>query len=183
MENKGVDPSTGQFIDPLFAIMIAAAVTETIVHWVQPNNSSPSLYELSVVILGYINLLLSWFGYHKSVHEKPILGSLRFIITVILLPIYLLTILLNDRPIELILRLYAGIFFLWACWEYFKYIEHGVKDKGFFYLQMRFYNLIVYITCVVLIGHSHLPSDFRIGIIDDYNKFIGISTQNNLIKQ
>ncbi|WP_034366633.1 hypothetical protein, partial [Comamonas testosteroni] len=71
MNEKNLDPSTGQFIDPMFAVMIAAAVAETILVWVK-EGAIPDSFTLLVVMVGYVNLLLSWFGYHKSVLKSPI---------------------------------------------------------------------------------------------------------------
>ncbi len=141
-----VDPSTGQFIDPMFAVAIASAVTETFVAWVKTEIPMPTFFGAVIVFVGYINLLLSWFGYHKSVHRKPIRGGLRFIITVVLLPLYILTIILYAKPFVYTALTYAAIFFLWSLWEHFKYME--LKEKfGFWRLQTRLFNLIAYFSC------------------------------------
>ena len=111
-------------------------------------------------------MLLSWFGYHKSIARKPIRGSLRFIITVILLPLYLLSIILFNKDLIYIATVYSAIFCLWSCWEYFKYIEYGER-KGFFALQFRLFNIIVYIALgfLYLIASSaaipFLPVDIK----------------------
>lgn len=159
MSDSNIDPSKGQFIDPMFAVVIAAAVSETVVAWTK-GATSPSLFQASVVALGYVNLLLSWFGYHKSIARKPIRGSLRFIITVVLLPLYLLTIILFSKDFFEIAIVYSGVFFLWSCWEYFKYIEHGER-KGFFALQCRGFNLIVYSAALYLYLLSFLPVGYQ----------------------
>ncbi|MBC9229490.1 hypothetical protein HI850_009140 [bacterium SPL81] len=159
MSHSSVDPSRGQFIDPMFAVVIAAAVSETIIIWVK-GETLPTLFQASVVTLGYINLLLSWFGYHKSISKKPILGSLRFINTVVLLPLYLLTIILFDKNFFHVALVYAGVFFLWTCWEYLKYIEHGEK-KGFISLLMRGFNLIVFGVVIYLYVVSILPISWQ----------------------
>lgn len=138
------DPSSGQFIDPMFAVMIAAAVAETIVVWAKKDAVFPDIFPLLVVIVGYINLLLSWFGYHKSVKKKPILGSLRFIITVILLPMYLLTIVMFAGDFYRVAVIYSMVFILWSIWECFKYIEYG-DYQGFFKFLFKPYNCIVYL--------------------------------------
>lgn len=156
MINAKIDPSKGQFIDPMFAVVIAAAVTETVVAWAK-GDSAPTWFQACVVTLGYVNLLLSWFGYHKSIAKKPIRGSLRFIITVVLLPLYLLTIILFDKDFIDIAIVYSVVFFLWSCWEYFKYIEHR-EQKNFFALQFRSFNLIVYFSTIYLYAISFLPN-------------------------
>lgn len=159
MSNSNIDPSTGQFIDPMFAVVIAAAVAETVVAWVK-GAALPSGFSLCVVILGYVNLLLSWFGYHKSILRKPIRGSLRFTVTVMLLPLYLLTIIMFNKDFAYIALVYVAIFFLWSTWEYFKYIEH--KDpKSFLGLQARSFNIIIYIATLFLFIVPVLPQGIR----------------------
>ena len=144
--NTKVDPSTGQFIDPMFAVIIAAAVSETFVVWVKQTADVPNTFGISIVAIGYINLLLSWFGYHKSVHKRPIKGSVRFIVTVVLLPAYLLTIIMWNKAFHAVALTYALIFFLWSAWERLKFAEYPNPEMrtGFWALQSRFFNLLVY---------------------------------------
>jgi len=159
MSDSKIDPSTGQFIDPMFAVVIAAAVAETVVTWVK-GGALPSGFSLCVVSLGYVNLLLSWFGYHKSILHKPIRGSLRFIVTVILLPLYLLTIIMFNHDFIYVALVYCAIFFLWSTWEYFKYIEHN-DHKPFLKLQARGYNIIIYISTILLFIVTLLPNEYH----------------------
>lgn len=140
-EAPTIDSSRGQFIDPLFAVIIAAALAETVVAWTKAG--APRLFEIAIVVVGFVNLLSSWFGYHKSVNSKPIKGALRFTITIVLLPIYLLTLILFATPFVVIASLYGSVFFLWSTWEYFKFVEHGSREH-FLSLQLQPYNLIAY---------------------------------------
>lgn len=158
MASSDIDPSTGQFIDPMFAVVIAAAVAETVVAWTK-GVQLPSGFSMSVVTLGYINLLLSWFGYHKSIQRKPIRGSLRFIVTVVLLPLYLLTIIMFGKHFAYTALVYAGIFFLWSVWEYLKYIEHE-EPVSFWKLQIRVMNLLVYVTAIYSYSSLRLQPSF-----------------------
>lgn len=148
-----VDPSTGQFIDPLFAVIIAAALAETLVAWVKVKNP-PDLFTAMLVFVGFLNLLLSWFGYHKSVLKRPIKGSLRFIVTVVLLPLYLLTIIVTDpEGYRYNILVYGCTFFLWSFWDYLKYIEHK-SPASFWRIQRRYPNLLAYLTTAyVFIAH------------------------------
>lgn len=156
MSERSTDSSMGQFIDPMFAVMIAAAVGETILVWVKQGDI-PGFFTLMSVIIGYVNLLLSWFGYHKSVLKKPILGSLRFIVTVILLPLYLLTIVLTTKPFYCVALTYAAIFFLWSFWEYLKYREHLI-EQGFLSLQFRLYNVMTYVAAIYVVMAEFIPA-------------------------
>jgi len=159
MSNNNIDPSKGQFIDPMFAVVIAAAVAETIIVWAK-GVSVPTFFHASIVTLGYVNLLLSWFGYHKSIVKTPIKGSLRFITTVTLLPLYLLSIILFDKDFIKVATVYSSVFFLWSCWEYFKYIEYEER-KSFFSLQFKWVNLIVYFATGYLYIVPYLPANVQ----------------------
>ncbi|WP_438284186.1 hypothetical protein [Pseudomonas alabamensis] len=159
MSEKNLDPTTGQFIDPMFAVMIAAAVSETIVEWVK-QGGIPNFFTIMVVIVGYVNLLLSWFGYHKSVLKTPILGSLRFIVTVVLLPLYLLTIVMATKPFYCVALTYAAIFFLWSLWETLKSREYSLK-RSFVSLQRRPFNLVVYGATIYALAAELLPASIR----------------------
>lgn len=156
MSEKNLDTSTGQFIDPMFAVMIAAAVGETILVWVK-KSATPDFFTLMVVMVGYVNLLLSWFGYHKSVLKRPVLGSLRFIVTVVLLPLYLLTVVLAEKPFYCVALTYTAIFFLWSFWEYLKYQEHSLEGS-FLSLQFRLFNMMVYIATIYVVIAEFVPA-------------------------
>lgn len=140
--SKPVDPTSGQFIDPLFAVIIAAAVSETIIPWVK-TPIVPSPFQLCVVFIGFANLLLSWFGYHKSVSRKPIRGSLRFIVTVVLLPVYLLSIMFYTWSSFHLCLVYGTIFLLWHFWEWLKSLEHDDIPMPFFRGLFTTYNGII----------------------------------------
>lgn len=159
MSEKNLDPTTGQFIDPMFAVMIAAAVSETILAWVKQGDA-PNFFTIMVVIVGYVNLLLSWFGYHKSVLKTPILGSLRFIVTVVLLPLYLLTIVMATKPFYCVALTYTAIFFLWSFWETLKSREYLLK-RSFISLQRRPFNLMVYGATLYAVLAESLPASIR----------------------
>jgi len=158
------DYSARHFIDPMFAIIIAAAVNETFVDWVK-NNNMPSVFELSIALVGFMNVLLSWFGYHKSVYNKPIKGMLRFLITVTLLPLYLFTIILFNSDFFKVCIVYSIVFFLWSLWEYFKDLEYSTKEGGFWYFQFQWFNLLVYgVTSLIYIFNYVDPNNIYIPI-------------------
>ncbi|WP_102798903.1 hypothetical protein [Bowmanella denitrificans] len=155
---KVYDSSTGQFIDPLFAIVIAAAVNETFVTWcksdslvnIMPNN----LTEFLIVFAGYSNILLSWFGYHKSVAKKPIKSAARFYITVVLLPLYLFTIILYKMPVEYLTIVYFSIFLLWTIWEVIKNNEYAKEscENGRDRALFRSYNIFIFLAFLIAVG-------------------------------
>ncbi|WP_295481904.1 hypothetical protein [uncultured Pseudomonas sp.] len=159
MSEKNLDPTSGQFIDPMFAVMIAAAVSETIVVWVKQGDI-PNFFTIMVVIVGYVNLLLSWFGYHKSVLKTPILGSLRFIVTVVLLPLYLITIVMATKPFYCVALTYTAIFFLWSFWETLKSQEYSL-GRSFVSLQLRPFNWMVYGATFYAVLAESLPASTR----------------------
>ncbi len=160
MSEKRIDPTSGQFIDPLFAVIIAAALAETILPWAK-RTEFPSLLDVATVALGFINLLLSWFGYHKSVIRRPIKGSLRFIVTVVLLPAYLLTIVMYESGALFISSSYFFVFALWHFWEWMKSVEYPEVDFGLIANWFRAYNVLVSLALMIsLLDHySLLPTE------------------------
>lgn len=139
-----IDSSTGQFIDPLFAVIIAAGLSETIVIWVKTRDI-PELYVFLTVLTGYINILLSWFGYHKSIRKRPIIGVARFIITVTLLPLYLLTIIICSPDMyQYNLLVYLFVFLLWFLWDCLKCYEYN-EPMDFISKLFRIPNSIIYL--------------------------------------
>lgn len=154
-----VDPSTGQFVDPLFAIFIAAAVSDTIIPWTDSGWEKIHIFDICVVIVGFVNLLLSWFGYHKSVSRKPIKGSVRFIVTVILLPLYMLSIILYKNGFLSVMAVYALIFFLWSCWEYFRDVEYN-ENSSLLSLVFKPYNNLVYISLGAIFIVPYIPKEY-----------------------
>ena len=157
--DENVDPSTGQFVDPLFAIFIAAAVSETIIPWTNGKWAEVNFFDICVVTTGFVNILLSWFGYHKSVIRTPIKGSLRFIVTVILLPLYLLTIILYKNSFLNVMIIYASIFFLWSCWEYLRNVEYNIKSS-FLKIALKLYDILIYLSLTILIIVKYLPANY-----------------------
>ena len=139
-----IDSSTGQFIDPLFAVIIAAGLSETFVLWVK-NWAMPEFLVALIVLVGYINILLSWFGYHKSTKTRPIKSIARFIITVSLLPLYLLTIIISKPDTyQYNLVIYLVIFILWCFWDCLKYYEYN-EPVNVVARLIRVPNIIIYL--------------------------------------
>lgn len=166
MSDQNVNPSSGQFIDPLFAIIIGGALNETLIFWVK-SSTIPSPLELSIVSLGFINVLLSWYGYHDSVAKKPIRGVLRFSATIILLPLYLLSIVLYNYSMLHIVAIYSVIFFLWGLWEWLRSLEYGTNIK-LSKIMLYKWNIIV---LVVLM--------YQIVSISSYSKYIPMALKDN----
>src|SRR5262245_4102359 len=78
------------FIDPLFAVVIHIGFVEGLSHqkWLHAR-SIPSSTEdwanLLLFVAGFLTIVLSWVGYHKSIKKRPIEGDMRFILDVVLL--------------------------------------------------------------------------------------------------
>jgi hypothetical protein len=145
-QSEAIDASSGQFIDPLFAIVIGAALNETLITWVD-TSTFPNLFELLLVSLGFLNVLLSWWGYHKSVSKKPIRGVLRFSVTILLLPMYLLTIILFKKDILYITLAYGALFLFWAIWEWLKSLEYN-GGKSFMSILLYRWNILIFFTII-----------------------------------
>ena len=142
--SNDVSPASGQFIDPLFAIVIGGALNETLIAWVK-TNTVPNTLQLSIVSLGFVNLLLSWYGYHDSVIKKPIRGVLRFSTTIMLLPLYLLSIVLYNHSTFHIVSIYAVIFFMWAIWEWLRSLEYETNIKLWKVLTYKWNFIIAFV--------------------------------------
>ncbi|MFT7036981.1 MAG: hypothetical protein ACJA2S_005523 [Cyclobacteriaceae bacterium] len=153
MTKQNIDPSSGQFIDPLFAIIIASALNETLILWVK-SNSFPGALQMSVVVLGFINVLLSWYGYHQSVQSKPIQGVLRFSVTIILLPLYLLSIVLYSKPIIYVSIVYIVIFLTWSIWEWLRSLEYSTNRRLLPLILYKWNIIVGFALCIQFLNET-----------------------------
>ena len=86
------DPVT--FIDVLFAVVVSLGLSQIMDRpWFNPTSANfvPAYaFEIFVVLLGYSTLLLSWWGYHRSIRRKRTyeggwLSVFRFIVDITIL--------------------------------------------------------------------------------------------------
>src|SRR5262245_4795259 len=119
------------FIDPLFAIAIHISLVEGVMrtHWYLawhqgrvdlPQLTRSDVFNLFVLLLGYLFVFTSWVGYHRSVKNKPIkdetgAGYVRFIIDVVLLIVYAVMLAAFEHFV-LVLTLIVISFLLFIFW-------------------------------------------------------------------
>jgi len=94
------------FIDPLFAVVLHIGVVHALLDprlheyfFDDYRHGRITLRAMSLLLLGFSNVIFSWHGYHRSILDKPIRGGLRFYLDIICLAIYLYIILMYcDGP-------------------------------------------------------------------------------------
>lgn len=114
--------SLNSLISILFAIVFAVGLSEL--------NIFINSIDTSILILGYIAVLLSWWGYHYGtiILEKET-NILNYVIDVGLLFIYWF--LINRREsLHYILLLYSMMFFLYFLWELIRFVKYRNKNNS-----------------------------------------------------
>lgn len=108
------------FIKRLFAVAISIGVATSFVgmQWVR-NGVFPTMDEwehLAILATGMFATVLSWDGYLYSINAKPLNGTGRFTIDIVLVFIYMFLIISSQKP-YLWLPLLALIFCLYVWWD------------------------------------------------------------------
>lgn len=125
------------FIDPLFAVVISVSFFEVMTRqWFTPNSINDllsSAFDIFVLLLGYLTVVLSWVGYHRSIRGKPIRiktlpGFWRFILDIVLLFCYWL-LLVKFESFGFVLLILALIYWLYVFWDQLKWREHKKDYK------------------------------------------------------
>jgi uncharacterized membrane protein len=122
-----------EFIDPLFAIAVHIGVVEGIMKspWFEATRNPTSKdewFNIAVFGLGFLLLVLSWFGYHASLLRRPLRGGGRFVIDVVLVLLYA-AILVKYDHFSAVLFLLMIVFLLYPVWDVFKIVEHPVTSR------------------------------------------------------
>src|SRR5262245_43861986 len=136
---------TIDLIDIVFTAMVTIGLTPELLQvphitgmlsepWVKaalsgkPTSPTPSEWlDLGTFLVGLTTLLLSWFGIHASLRDKPIRydrvwGMLRFMLDVVLVLLYGV-ILIFFRQLQIVLLLLALVYVLYVVWDIFKILE------------------------------------------------------------
>ena len=117
------------FIDPLYALAIGAGFQVTVMEW-KLDGSAPTSMHVAVAIFALLNLVLSWYGYHESIKQNPLRGSLRFILDIVLVLLYA-TIFVYYEDVRFVVLLLAIIQALFWVWDRFKACEYKREtDSG-----------------------------------------------------
>lgn len=118
-KSKEMYNSLNTLISILFAIVFAVGLSEL--------NNIKSPIDSSILVLAYITVLLSWWGYHYgTIRFEKETNILNYIIDILLLFIYWF--LMNKRDsLNHILKLYCMMFFLYFLWESIRWAKD--RDK------------------------------------------------------
>lgn len=145
MTNKSDETAGLDFLDFLFTVAISVGLTPELlqVQWVTGLLSEdwyktgrwPSVNEafsVGVYLLGFLNLTLSWFGYHASIKARPLnyfsgYGMARFVFDVVLVVMYGIM-LIQYRSFDVALSLLLIIYSIFAVWDYLKVCEYWEKE-------------------------------------------------------
>jgi hypothetical protein len=137
MGDKADERIAIDFIDPLFAVALAANFTSLSA---EPWFNCPTmiftrenLFHVASLFLAYLTVILSWIGYHKSIRKKGIdvnhwAGEVRFFLDVLILIFYFILLEgYNDFGREL--WVLVAIYVLFIFWDQMKRLEGAQEGK------------------------------------------------------
>jgi len=100
--------SLGELVTMLFAVIFGMGLSEL--------GELKSAYDFTVLILGYLTIILSWWGYNWGIISHPETNLLNYFIDVLLMAVYWWLIYLRD-PLWMVLLGYIIMFGLYWIWE------------------------------------------------------------------
>ena len=124
-EVDGQDPSASvTFVDVLFAVVMSLGLAQIMTRpWFKsmPEGTASGIaFEILVILLGYSTLLLSWWGYHRSIRRKTLTGGMVgqaiFAVDILLLVGYWL-LLVKFESFLFVLCVLSAIYLLYVCWD------------------------------------------------------------------
>jgi hypothetical protein len=143
---KNDDTAGLDFLDFLFTVAISVGLTPELIQvsgvtgllseawqkegrWPCPDE----LFNIGVFGLGFLNLTLSWFGYHASIRTRPLnyvrgYGMFRFLLDVLLVISYGV-ILIKFKSFHVVLVLLILVFFIFVVWDCLKIGEYWDEFK------------------------------------------------------
>ena len=112
------------FIDVLFAVVISLGLAKIMtLPWFKFEPESTFLdivFEILVILMGYSTLLLSWWGYHRSIRRRKIpngaVGKGIFVVDIIILVGYWLLLVMFERFLVVLCVLLA-IYVMYVFWD------------------------------------------------------------------
>ena len=116
------------FIDVLFAVVMSLGLAEVmILPWFTSASwdKAPTIvFEVLVILLGYLTLFLSWWGYHSSIHRRKIYertweGKTLFAVDILILVGYWL-LLVRFESLLFVLCVLTTIYALYTCWDWLR---------------------------------------------------------------
>ena len=113
------------FIDVLFAVVMSLGLPQVMAQpWFKSASWSAAptiVFEVLVILLGYLTLLLSWWGYHRSLYRRGIYestwtGKSLFTVDILILVGYWL-LLVRFENFLFVLCVLATVYVLYICWN------------------------------------------------------------------
>jgi hypothetical protein len=157
------------FIDPLFAVAVHLGISESIATrtWFHEGRwpSGDEWFSLSVFLLGFLTLVWSWVGYHKSIQDKPLKGLARFVLDVVLVTLYAV-VLLQVENFGLVLSLLASIYGFFVLWDLGKIREYPKRFSSSWPWSLR--NPREFVTCLFFLAFAVLALLYGIEAIGNW---------------
>jgi hypothetical protein len=153
--NSGQTETAGlDFLDFVFTVAMSIGLTPEILggdfkgmlseEWLRDGRwpAGGEWFNLGVFGFGFLNLTLSWFGYHASIRNKrlkweTIVGMFRFVLDVLLVIIYGLM-LIKYKQFGVVLANFSAVFVMFVVWDVLKIIEHWKEKYQRLWLARRF---------------------------------------------
>ena len=119
------DPNASvTFVDVLFAVVMSLGLAQIMTRpWFKsmPEGTASGIaFEILVILLGYSTLLLSWWGYHRSIRRRRltggVVGQAIFAVDILLLVGYWL-LLVKFESFFFVLCVLWAIYLLYVCWD------------------------------------------------------------------
>ena len=124
-EVNGQDASASvTFIDVLFAVVMSLGLAQIMTRpWFKsvPEGTAHGIaFEILVILLGYSTLLLSWWGYHRSLRRRRLpeggIGLAIFAVDILIVAGYWL-LLVKFENFSLVLWVLLAIYLMYFCWD------------------------------------------------------------------
>lgn len=152
------------FIDPFFAIVISFGLTYGLFteNWFEKGIfpvGMQSYAQLLALVLAFLFVILSWWGYHVSIFKQPIRGFYRFAFDVVLVILYGI-LFVEFRSVATFVFILVIIFIIYLLWDLYKVNERKKTDQNVFMIwwsenrqRTTFYFLIGFSILWILTVH------------------------------
>ena len=122
------------FIDLLFAVVISLGLTQIMARpWFKSmadGTASGIAFEILVILLGYLTLILSWWGYHRSVkgrrYPEGLLGGAIFAVDILIVVGYWL-LLVKFESFCVVLSVLLAIYVMYVVWDLLWWLKDRPK--------------------------------------------------------
>ena len=126
------------FIDVLFAVVISLGFSKIMTRpWFNQTSYviEPAFaFEIITLLLGYSTLLLSWWGYHRSIERRYIqentwAGKLSFAVDILILVCYWL-LLVKFESFFAVLLVWVLVYWMYVIWDHLRWRRQGESEAS-----------------------------------------------------